>query len=188
MRTKKFWILVFLIGFLAVSCGGSADPEVETTDQPVASDSAVTLVPDTESPVQYEGRTSQCGGFSVEPKILISNTSCNEIVLWTYDQQNHKLVITHKDLILNCGAAGGLNIELVPQGAGFKVIEKEHVESPAHCHCSFDYEITLLSVVPGSYPVEIVHKNDSTEILVWKGTLDLSLQSGSFEVNRENCP
>ncbi|HOW52301.1 MAG TPA: hypothetical protein PLV42_09700 [bacterium] len=198
--TKYLFILLaaFVLCVGCETCASGDDegcavlpPDKNAVDNSTVDDDAA--ITDDIQPVAFEGRTSACGGFEPEKAQVRMAASCDETLNWSYDPETQRLTVRHEDIVLNCGAEGGLETEAIKDEAGYKIIEWELPHGAANCICSFDYETVLLGIESGVVPVTVVRhvvyeSEDKGETAVWSGSFDLSQGSGTIPIPQENCP
>ncbi|HSA34118.1 MAG TPA: hypothetical protein P5077_10365 [bacterium] len=146
----------------------------------------------------YLSRVSDCGGFDAPTVRLFAVEECDEMLTWTYDKAGRTLTLLNSDVILNCGAEGAGDVEVVKDEGKYKIVEWSRPELTANCMCRFDYETTLKDIAPGTLTMAVVQHfleyivsddartEDPGERIIWSGTLDLSQGSGVFFVKTQD--
>jgi len=100
----------------------------------------------------YNARHSECKQHTdAEAKGFYSPDS----VSVAYDAANHRLHVTHHNLMVNCGTAmmvGGINVSTIRNGQTIDIYEKEDEDNPmANCMCDVDNEFYLFNIEHGTY-------------------------------------
>jgi len=143
---------------------------------------------------------SACGGFDNDTKAKFKEAGedeeCDEKLIWSYDESSGTLSILNEFVNLNCCGDHSIKVEKNPDG-GYIIKEKDQPE-PGHggarcmCNCFFDFKVDILNVTDGIIPIrftrQVTDSKTGNEVLIWKGSLDLSTNSGAVVVQEhEYC-
>jgi len=135
------------------------------------------------------GEASDCGGFSMEDEETSdSDDYCEaERLSWEYDAESGRLALTDERVLLNC--CGIHDISLSLEDGVYVITETDTPEGDmgrCDCMCVFDFALTATDVPAEVVPVRLMRRvTDSSDepLTIWEGSLDLSLGSGSFELD-----
>ena len=137
----------------------------------------------------FDGESSDCGGFPMDDEEPTdSDDYCDaEMLRWDYDAESGSLTLTDERVLLNCCGIRDISLELVE---GVYVItetdEPEAEGARCDCACVFDFSLLARGIPAGSIQVQLKRQEtDVTEepVLVWEGSLELSLGAGEVEVD-----
>jgi len=121
---------------------------------------------------------SECG-----PEIC-----ADEVLAWSYDATAQKVIITNKNVWLNCCGERSVSV-LINNGTGeYEIQETDGPAEPGgrcFCMCFFDFTVEMTDVPESVISVMITRDSSDDEVprdTVWEGSLDLSAGSGEVVI------
>jgi len=156
-------MLFGLFSVLVMSCG---------SDSPVRNEENLSV---------KQALVSPCGGFQQTSGTSRKSSGDDiEKVSWTFDAEPGTLTLVHSHVNLNCCGERSVSMR---REDGFVVVEEDdQAGEPGRCRCMcfIDFSITIGGITSVKLPVRLVLTVDSTAVIKWEGTLDLTAGSGEI--------
>ena len=148
------------------------------------------------SGIETNVSVSECGGFEDREVFSLNakeETTCDQLIIWKYDETEKVLNIVNQDVLLNCCGEHDVEIKKTEDGKiEYTMIDNSMQGARCDCMCHFDYSADIKNVSGTEVNLSVftdVEENEGPET-VWEGTIDLSEGSGTIVVKErsgDNC-
>ena len=141
--------------------------------------------------IGINSKVSECGGFDKTKSIvktLDEETTCNDMLNWSYNSETKVLSLQNDNVGLNCCGIHSITAEKKDNKYIVTEIDKSENGARCNCMCTFSFAIEIPNVDSQSISLVLkrdIEENDEIETPLEETTIDLTQNSGTIIVKEQ---